>query len=263
MSLNYFAFQKHLMMRPFQMDAGMFLPNEMFVDVLCCVDYRTLVFAKLSQERFRILIMKWAAQLAHRRRFVVSIYTSSLVYTDWTNYGVRMPLITTISYEAGNLQSLTGACRELEGVISTHELCRLAFNDHAWHMPGVAALFEAAPSLKYTTWVELHRPESKITSGDCAAFMRNIDGIKKLSLYFIYADVQWALLSAESARRLRLRQTAARSRFVEELVLGYIALPRPRRGDSLELDFTYNVSPSAFGQRIIEVSSREKRGTLD
>lgn len=238
------------------------LPNDMLLDVLSCADYKTLVLAKLSQRRFLRLVTKSAAHLAHRRRFMVIIDTSDLVYTELTT---GVPGTKTIRYEAGNLQSLAAACQELDGVIGPHAVVQLVFVCYAWNTPDVSVIFEAAPPLKYVECVHLFDlPRGPAISGVSEAFVSNFVGMKELGLFFDYdgtAHFDWAFLRAESARELRylkcptsVRDSEATNRFVEELVRNCVTLPRLRGGERLELDFSANEFSGAFVRRIIEVN---------
>lgn len=250
-------------MTPFQMDAGMILPNEMFVDVLCYVDYRTLVFARLAHEHFRLLVMKCAAQLAHRRSFRVSLDGRRLVYAEAGQQRRKV-----ISYETGNQQSLAAACRRLaERVVGPHAVSQLAFDGHTWNTLDVDVVFDAAPQMKYAEQVELFSPDGATISGDSAAFMSNFAAMKELRVWFdyeVFRQFDWTFLRRECARELRCVRltrlafwTEAMNRSVEELVHHCVALQRLRGGGDLEFDFSDNIASGAFGRRIIEVGGSE------
>ncbi|KAH7725217.1 hypothetical protein AAVH_07265 [Aphelenchoides avenae] len=233
-----------------QLDVGTMLPNEMVLDVLSCVDYKTLVFAKLTQERFRVLVTKFATQLAHGRRFIVLICDSYLLCSELPTGAQRSE---RISYEEGNPQSLAAACRTLaDEVIGPHAVFQLTFYDDTWNTPDLDVVFKAAPLLKYAERVELHSPEGATISGDSAAFMSNIVGMKKLRLIFHYDAVQQEQDDDEEDED-DLEFFPHGDRLVEELVRNCITLPRLRGGDSLEVDLLENFSSGAFGRRIIEV----------
>ncbi|KAH7725218.1 hypothetical protein AAVH_07266 [Aphelenchoides avenae] len=237
------------------------LPNDMLLDVLPCADYKTLVLAKLSQRRFLLLVTGSAAQLAHRRRFVVIILSNKLVYVELPTGATRTK---TISYEDGNRQSLAASCQELDGVIGPHAVVQVSFFDYTWNTPDVGVVFEAAPPLKYAERVDLCRPPPvPAISGVSEEFVNNFAGIKELRLYLDYdvvAQFDWAFLRAESARNLRrlkfptsVRGTEADNRFAEELIRNCITLPRLRGGEPLELDFSARAFSGAFGRRIVEL----------
>ncbi|KAH7725207.1 hypothetical protein AAVH_07255 [Aphelenchoides avenae] len=237
------------------------LPNETFLHVLHCADYKSLVLAKLAGLRLLRLITKYAAELACRRRFRVVICDGHLVCCELRT---GVPNGTTIRYEPGNQQSLAAACRELAGVIGPHLVEQLFFyHPNQWNAPDLDVIFEAAPPLKYVEQVDVFSPKGSVISGVSDVFMDSFAGMTKLGLYFDYEAVEhfdWAFLRRESARNLRLlelpsrvRGIGAMNRFVEELMRFCITLPRLRGGEPLELDLTAHFFSGAFAQRIIEL----------
>ncbi|KAH7715965.1 hypothetical protein AAVH_16634 [Aphelenchoides avenae] len=97
------------------------LPNEPLLIVLQFADYGTLVLAKLAGARFQRLAVKYAEELALRRRFVVTFGSSYYIsYLDAIGEDLKK-----IPYAPFNQPSLEAACRELKDVIGPHAVATL------------------------------------------------------------------------------------------------------------------------------------------
>ncbi|KAH7706123.1 hypothetical protein AAVH_26661 [Aphelenchoides avenae] len=236
------------------------LPNDPLLQVLHFADYKTLVITKFSGASFLRVATKFAAELACRRRFQVSI-GSYITYTDLTT-GVQHMIMC----RADDPTSLAGACRELAEVIGPHAVANLTFGLHTWNVPGIDAIFEAAPPLKYAEDVELRSPPGSTVKVNTEAFMHNFSGMKSLRLkcnYDVFRQYSWAFLREESARELLRVGVGAEHEpgsmnenpAAEELVRYCTTLRRQE--EALELDFSESKPfRSAFGRRVIEVSTR-------
>ncbi|KAH7714296.1 hypothetical protein AAVH_18315 [Aphelenchoides avenae] len=220
------------------------LPNELLLQVLHFVDYRTLVLAKLAGAALLRVVTKYAAELARRRSFQVAFYAK------WVTYGeVTLRARRSVHYEPGNQASLVAACQKLDVVIGPHAVAKLMFDDNTWNMPGVGVIFEAAPPLKYAEDVGLNSTAGSTTVLSSDAFVRSFASIKSLRLWLAY-DVfdrfSWAFLCEESACGLRLLKVSCKDSWaaradihsaVEEIFRCCGTLPRLHDGEALVLDF--------------------------
>ncbi|KAH7684733.1 hypothetical protein AAVH_40759 [Aphelenchoides avenae] len=237
------------------------LPNESLLQVLHFADYKTLVLANLAGRRLLRLVVKFADELARRRRYLVYVYTALIEYDD-----VTIGVGGSIPYEPCDRSSLAAACRELAGAIGPHAVAILTFYGNTWNMPDVGVICVAAPALKCAEEVVLHGSRVWNSGGDFGAFMSNFAVMKSLGLwvnYGVFRQLNWAFLRRESARELRRIKVYAMAsawpkngthRAVEELVHDCATLPRLLCGDALELDFSDVCFSRSFGLRIIEVS---------
>ncbi|KAH7708592.1 hypothetical protein AAVH_24170 [Aphelenchoides avenae] len=221
------------------------LPNESFLQVLHFADYKTLVLTKLAGRCFRRLATKYAAKLACRHSFHVTVNTSYISYSDVT-IGDRLRTI-----ENGRVYepSLEAACRELDKAIGPHAVNNLAFYGNTWNMPGVGVIFEASPPLKYAEDVELYSPYGSANGNNSEPFMSHFAGIKSLRLgisFNLFRQFKRTLLHPESSRNLRLIKvgpglsalSADVQNSIEELARSCVTLPRMSGGEPLELDFS-------------------------
>ncbi|KAH7702626.1 hypothetical protein AAVH_30213, partial [Aphelenchoides avenae] len=158
------------------------LPNESFLQVLHFADYKTLVLTKLVGKHFLRLAVKYAEELARRRSFLVTFWTAQITVSDMTSL-----VGGSIPYKHGHQTSLAHACRELAGLIGPHAVTTLTFHENTWVMPGVCAIFEAAPALKYTEDVVLHSLDQYTVGSSSEALMSNFIGMKALCLHLNYS----------------------------------------------------------------------------
>lgn len=243
----------------FQLDVVTVLPNESLLAVLQFLDYKSVVFAKLTEKHFQRFITKFADDLAHRRRFRVSLETTRISFNDLT-VGPRW----SIQYESDKQASLAAACRELDRVIGPHAVVSLNFSEDTWKMRGVGVIFKAAPPLKYAEDVAFYSPHGSAIGGNSEALMSNLAGMKSLYIQAhcdIIQQFNWSFLRQECARKPRLIKVFAKppvpneyvQRSIEKLVRCCATL---RDGEPLKLDFSRDYFTGAFGHRIIEVSVR-------
>ncbi|KAH7698636.1 hypothetical protein AAVH_34270 [Aphelenchoides avenae] len=247
------------------------LPNESLLQMLLFADYKTLVIAKLVGAHFQHLATKFAEDLAGRHTCEVTFFSDFVTCYDATIDAERR-----IWYEPGNPASLAVACRELDGVIGPHGVDRLTFFQGTWNMPGVDAIFQDAPPLKYAKDVSLNGLAGASNGGNFEAFMSNFARPKCLRLWLhddVFRQFNWAFLRQNSACDLRLIKVYTRpseyfggrsersfrdspvnrGSTVEELLRYCTTLPRLRAGEILKLDFSDNFFSGALGLRIIEL----------
>ncbi|KAH7697887.1 hypothetical protein AAVH_35026 [Aphelenchoides avenae] len=239
------------------------LPNESLLVVLYFVDYRTLVLAKLAGAPFLRLAIRFTNELARRRRFCVTFFSSWITYEE-APMGARR----SIRYERGNQPSLLSACRELNGVAGPHAVDKVMFSENTWNIPYVDVVFEAASPLKHAEDVLLNSRAGSATVPNFEAFTSNFAGMKTLRLWLdcdVFDGFSWAFLRQESARGLRLLKVSYKDSWatradvrssVEELVGCCGTLPHLHGGEALVLDFSENHVSSGLVLRIIEVSAR-------
>ncbi|KAH7706515.1 hypothetical protein AAVH_26261 [Aphelenchoides avenae] len=139
----------------------MMLPNESLLDVLQCVDYATLVYAKIAGARLQHVVTQFAAQLACRRKFRVKFYYGTIECYEWD--GIAEPTLACYAwYREGDRRSLVTACRQLAEAIGPHVVELLEFPKGSWNEGGILVIFEAAPVLKYAEEVQqrtfMHTP---------------------------------------------------------------------------------------------------------
>ncbi|KAH7714316.1 hypothetical protein AAVH_18335 [Aphelenchoides avenae] len=236
------------------------LPNESLLQVLHFADYKTLVFAKLSAKRFLCLVTKFDDELAHRRKFRVTVSSQSIRYED---PAIRS-LPKRLRYDPGHRASLDAACREVATVVGQHAVAELMFCENTWNTPYVAVIFESAPPLKYAE-VDL----SGLT-GPLDAFMSNFAGTRLLHLSIdsdVFRELSWTFLRTEVARelrRIRLFITLSpgsgdKNRFTEGVVRSCTTLPRLLDEDELTLDFSNKYFSAAFVLRVIEMLKESGR----
>ncbi|KAH7715976.1 hypothetical protein AAVH_16645 [Aphelenchoides avenae] len=132
-------------------------------------------------------------------------------------------------------------------------------------MPGIETIFEAAPALKCAEEVVLHSPRVSSTGVNSGALTSNFAVMKSLRIWFDYdtfRQFNWTFLRQESSHRLQRIGVYTTSsvwtendlnRAVEELVRDCATLPRPLRGQPLELDFSSNKISRVLVLRILEL----------
>lgn len=134
--------------------------------------------------------MNFAQELAGRRSIRVALCKTYIEYDD-----------LTIAHDEGSntnpatTRRLITVCQKIAVGIGPDTIAQLTFYHNMWNMPGVGAIFEAVPPLKYAEHLRLSSPLGSPAGNSFEALLGCFAGLGVFPRTF---------LGQESARDLRL-----------------------------------------------------------